>query len=642
MPGPSTIRELTNLLSLPGIGEVGDIVNGLIGLVKAAGYEKDQSESLSKRLSNLIAVANTCEDLENFIEIRGQLQEMKGRFEKKLKRKSRLPTILRAQDRLEAYENLSREITHLMENFQFQQSISISGRLTEEDHRTNKRRIEENFTTIDAYKLSYDEQESSTWSSRSMIPVRENRVVYFRSSQVITTHRFGRMGALRVVHKSFTSHSHPMDKTKVAEEELKQLSRMKHKNLAAIVGVTNGWDGLDGFVVAMGKCILHTPYIDHVSSCIRGALDGIPIKRFFSSTVSGGALARCIQGLDEVIDFFEEVRDQTPYEAGLNEDSISVTPDGRVTVLPHSDHLRRGNYYEWATSTVINLALHEYLWGSGDWENAPREPRWRLADALMNLGRSDLTELRLLKILADCRFHPPHSSNIWSENVFPPFTLCAGDIGGFFESTTPGEAVWEMLQECSNAEATEFVDESRGSDDTDGWQVLPSTYPQYWSWVLDSRRQYNVIEAPHQPWAKSIKRWQEILKRAKAVSEHRKIELDKISYVSSVCMWRSAYRPDSSRGHMSGTHLYFHRNPLARLSPRDFWGFFSTVPDPGAPCTELEDLGWTFKYYVSYETICIGDDWGLRYQRALEAGISAIPGGYPGAYIEERFGDGLE
>ena len=46
--------------------------------------------------------------------------------------------------------------------------------------------------------------------------------------------------------------------------------------------------------------------------------------------------------------------------------------------------------------------------------------------------------------------------------------------------------------------------------------------------------------------------------------------------------------------------------------------------------------------YRFYETICIGDDWGLRYQRALESGLAAIPGAYPGATVEELSDDESE
>lgn len=47
-----------------------------------------------------------------------------------------------------------------------------------------------------------------------------------------------------------------------------------------------------------------------------------------------------------------------------------------------------------------------------------------------------------------------------------------------------------------------------------------------------------------------------------------------------------------------GDSVYFHRNTLARSSPREFYGFFSINHDPCASCTGLEDLGWEFEYRV--------------------------------------------
>ncbi|KAF8602133.1 hypothetical protein BDV93DRAFT_220971 [Ceratobasidium sp. AG-I] len=86
----STKNRITNVIPLPGVDEI-----------------ESACDSLARRLDSLIKVANTCKKQEDFTEILSQLQDVKSRFETRLKHKSRLPGIIHAQDRLRAYEDLS-------------------------------------------------------------------------------------------------------------------------------------------------------------------------------------------------------------------------------------------------------------------------------------------------------------------------------------------------------------------------------------------------------------------------------------------------------------------------------------------------------------------------------------------------------
>ena len=138
------------------------------------------------------------------------------------------------------------------------------------------------------YQTLYDDTESPTWNSLPQPIVWKTGEPIVRPNPVITHHRLGCLGVQRVVCVSFSSRSDHAAKKKVrslsfrarcdinstgqiAEEELKRLSRIKyglsslnqilansmtyvrHHNIAAIIGVTKGCDGLDGFIVAMGK-----------------------------------------------------------------------------------------------------------------------------------------------------------------------------------------------------------------------------------------------------------------------------------------------------------------------------------------------------------------------------------------------------
>ncbi|KAF8602090.1 hypothetical protein BDV93DRAFT_557861 [Ceratobasidium sp. AG-I] len=428
MSGTLILGQLHNALPLPGVGEMRDVVKGMISH-QANGYEENQCESLCRRFDGLIVIAETCKELENVTEILGELEEMKSRFETNIKRKSRLPGILRAQERLQACESLSRELTDLMERIQFQSSVSAQISV-------NQRRIEDNFAIINAPNLLCDEQELYTWSSQSWFPVHTTGTnTYYHP--VLAIHQFGRIGAMRIVYKSFSSSSDHRAKSGMAKEELKDLSRIRHRNVAAIVGVTKGYDGLDGFVVGM---------------------EGALVKEFLSGSVSGGALALCMQGLQEAHEFLWRSHKSFTWDGN----GVTVAPDGRVTVLPCHSFCNwiSPEFENWAMSTTVHEALRIYrleLCRSKDQPRHKSSPSF--IGALMNLGRSHLTELRLLKILADCALRPFGTPNNWRGCALPPFTVRAGDLG-FIEDAGKENTEWKVLNLSSdtdeNVNGTEF------------------------------------------------------------------------------------------------------------------------------------------------------------------------------------------
>ena len=82
--------------------------------------------------------------------------------------------------------------------------------------------------------------------------------------------------------------------------------------------------------------------------------------------------------------------------------------------------------------------------------------------------------------------------------------------------------------------------------------------------------------------------WEDITREAKRASKQLNTDLDFMSY-----FWVEIKRPNPAQ---PGDRLYYHRRPLAGASPRDFWGFISTSPDPSAPSTGLEHPGWSVGY----------------------------------------------
>ncbi|KAF8602070.1 hypothetical protein BDV93DRAFT_524281 [Ceratobasidium sp. AG-I] len=471
-----------------GIGRLSDALP-LPGLLKTIGHEKDQCQALAKRFDRLIAVFDRAKDLEGFAEILSQLQAMKNGFEKKVRHKSRLPKILGAQDRFQAYECLNQEVTELME----------SRRGTEERSLVNKRWIDGNFTTIDAYKLSYGEQEPFTRSTWSWVPFTVTGAVHYRSSPVHVTQHFGRLGKLRVVYMSFRSHSDHTAKTKTAEEGLKQLSRVRHKNVAAIVGVTKGCDGLDGIVVAM---------------------EGVPIKLFLCGSVTGSALGRY-----DAHDFLSSSR---PYLMVDDDgESVTVAPDGQVTVLPSwGRRWVNPDFMRWTAMRIYQEEWHrsEYY--------AREKQTSRLTEALLSLGGSSLTELRLLKVLADYTIEPFGTQNFWPGHKLAPFAVRAGDLG-IVEGRERLGKKWQVLEASGGADETERADfhiPYGSSDCKCRWQRLPGMRHQFRTWVTNYHDGHMPTSFFHKSISRSVGRWGDVMNKAKALSKQHKLELHQILY----------------------------------------------------------------------------------------------------------------
>ncbi|KAF8599857.1 hypothetical protein BDV93DRAFT_291875 [Ceratobasidium sp. AG-I] len=249
MSGVPIQRKISNVIPLPGVGEIESVVKGLINAVQIAGCEGAQCDSLAKRLDGLASVADSCKELEGFTEMLNQIQDIKSRFELNLKRKLRISTMLRARDRLRAYDNLSHELDILIEKTQFKLSTNM---LTGSRAQSSRRLIEQNFDTIRECDISFDDTEFPSWTRPSGWLVRTGEKVTYLPDPVITHYRFGRLGMLRVTYVSFSTHADYAAAERRTEEELRQLSRMRHPNVAMIAGVTKGYDGLNGFVVAAG------------------------------------------------------------------------------------------------------------------------------------------------------------------------------------------------------------------------------------------------------------------------------------------------------------------------------------------------------------------------------------------------------
>ncbi|KAF8602074.1 hypothetical protein BDV93DRAFT_584137 [Ceratobasidium sp. AG-I] len=277
------------------------------------------------------------------------------------------------------------------------------------------------------------------------------------------------------------------------------------------------------------------------------------------------------------------------------------------------DPWHRPDFKKWATNNAISNALglyNEEFHRSEDYDPVKRTSR--VVEALMSLGQSHLTELRLLKVLADYMVEPFSSVNFWSSFALPPSMVRSGDIG-CVKDLDVGNSEWQVLEASGDAE-------ERAATNIDGKERT--------AYILSIGlgRLITIL---------SVSRWEDVMKRANVLSKEHNIELDKISHVCSVTVVAYVFISHIYKETAPGTSLYFHRHDFACSSPHEFYGFFSASPDPCACHTGLEDLNWRFKYMVEYRTTRINDDWGKQYRQAVRAGLASMPGGYPGLCTEE-------
>ncbi|QRV84517.1 hypothetical protein RhiJN_12533 [Ceratobasidium sp. AG-Ba] len=91
--------------------------------------------------------------------------------------------------------------------------------------------------------------------------------------------------------------------------------------------------------------------------------------------------------------------------------------------------------------------------------------------------------------------------------------------------------------------------------------------------------------------------------------------------------------PDESHDHLEHSReetqapLYFHRHPKS-TSRREYWGFFSTSPNPRADCPEFPLGTDRMKYHVETLGYEMSQDYGIRYDKMVAEGLKAMPGSW--------------
>ncbi|KAF8594485.1 hypothetical protein BDV93DRAFT_529288 [Ceratobasidium sp. AG-I] len=546
-------------------------------------------------------------------------------MESGLKRK--LPaSFARAQHQLEVLDTARGQINDLITDALLQLSVA---REMESSNQTRKRRFEENLRVIPEYEIVNQEVVRSV-KTRSMLGSQmagpSFEMAGDSEDSVTICHRTGYFGNLRVSYRTFSSSSDDAAEER-AEMELKVLSKALHPSVATLVGVTKGYYGLNGVVMAMV---------------------GLPHTEFLLKSVSGGALARFMKEIQEIADLFgngyfgehivcvssvEHVPTEiSAFQDGFEVEGINIDHNGHVTVLPRPRQdwfgsqgiqlrpaeileLPHANTGSGLALTICQSIMRGYpRYGYPISEN--RGQMRRLADRLSQLGIS-FTKLDVTKIAAEESLEPVVRAEQHRFNQAPPFTLMHGDIV-YPVTIAEGKRRWHVFEEgnedptlCGVSVAATNVHPELDS----GMECLGNN-ERYLTWRVCGGG--TVQEIGIEQLAERTT-WQSLLPKITHASKHQSIDADVLSFCYTLSLTVKIHRPErrENEGNYSGP-LYFHRDPSDRSNPRQFWGFFSADPDPYSSSTQLGDLGWTFEYTVLLELMHFRENWERIYERVKE------------------------
>lgn len=256
MPAISTI------VPLPGVSELQDLSRSLIKRLKDANLEDHKRTTLAKRLESSIKLAS---ELENLPELIKQLLEIDRQFQVIEASRSR-SRIVDAPLKREIWDELNARLDAIME----WTTLKLLGQINRSQAVQSNTRLR-GHKIIDSYEIT-DQVEipRDTWPE----PMTER--FDQPAEPVKTILRAGRFRNFPVTYITFVTNSEYIA-DELVKNEMERISRSLHANAAALVGATQGYNGLDGIVVAM---------------------NGIDFDNFASRTHSGAVWAKCIRGFE--------------------------------------------------------------------------------------------------------------------------------------------------------------------------------------------------------------------------------------------------------------------------------------------------------------------------------------------------------
>ncbi|KAG8694311.1 hypothetical protein FRC09_009921 [Ceratobasidium sp. 395] len=382
-------------VSLPGLAELEDVATALIKNWKTADRNDSEFSGLATRVEGICSLLHEVDVMEHtgVSEALRRLYEIKGILAEELKRRSRLG-VLGTEQKQRLLDSLRSEVDRIVEVTHLRLTI-----MQAQYHRHNPI---DNFQVISAHDII----------DRSVVYERNYYLASEDTNQPAIKHTAHTLTVAMPLRcdcsYSLSRQQSQADnyRRKAIETELKCLSRCLHPNVASVMGITKGYDGVSGYVLAT---------------------DGMPLNQFMRHVDSGASLVKCIQGYEHAIVAVREVSQRF----SVIHSDVTVQPNGHLVASPA---LYNSGYYPLGPSygktshpaTLLVLGIHNI-------NNNTRPPHPELAnflDDISVLGRQTFTVLEVARLAAKYKALPGRRMHSWDDEASaPPFTINAEDTG---------------------------------------------------------------------------------------------------------------------------------------------------------------------------------------------------------------------
>ncbi|KAF8594573.1 hypothetical protein BDV93DRAFT_529250 [Ceratobasidium sp. AG-I] len=583
------MSRIANLIPIPGVVELEGVAKGFIALLKDDDDYTTKGKDLMEQLESMTKWACGMDNLADFTSDLRKIQEdLKAANKSKSQQRK-----LMIRDELAT--KLQQKMLFTTLNLVAQSHKALTEQTAGLSHQ--RKLIESHQITNDA------EIHTKIW------PEPWYHGMYPALKPVKATLRSGRFKKMEVSYLTFDEDSEGTAH-KLVEEQVKYICQLKHVNVAKFVGVTEGFSGLDGIVVAMG---------------------GIDPSDFLLGSHSGAVWAKCIRGFEALI------------ESGpgpVSAERITIALDGHVVIFPARSGEILAHFSScWHISGEIDGAVKLLIriYWNNYWCIDPSYLRL-FVNALSKLAPG-FTELQIMKIATDCGLFPSKNLILNGPPYFglPRSLLRAvGDFG-----LNRKYVGWESFGRSRHVLGADVNHDwysnigwckSVGSDG-DEWLVYISRDPLLQGSSNDPKRGQSYIEQIDQPFRFN---WTDLFIEAQEISRRLNVKLDDIHFVWQAEYCISLTCPEYGSWDEIPTTLYYHWSPQS-FDWHERKGFYSAekTPDCGAWQKRLESQGWRFYFQLHSTTYRMCDGWGIRYEEELRRIMAATPGSYPGAQIEE-------
>ncbi|KAF8599121.1 hypothetical protein BDV93DRAFT_526306 [Ceratobasidium sp. AG-I] len=593
--------RISNIVPLPGVSELESLARGFVSRLKDADFENNKRAILAKKLERLLEHSRK---LGIPTELTSQLLEIQRQFQAADDSGSRL-RVRSAEHKLALWDDLSARLdeamavsTHDLVAQMQQARIQQAQVLQPQLHIAITHLRQSKVKIVNSYDIT-DQVE---------IPS-EGLIQGFE--RVKTTLRASRFGRLPVAYMTCVSDSRDVAH-EVVEQELNHISQSLHVNVAQLVGATEGNDGLNGIIVVM---------------------DGVHLNDFVRGAHSGAVWAKCIRGCNAFLSSFP---------GSMLVRSMTVAPDGHVTIFPISS----------ATSESSGILPHFAFWSYNVTDSAAsllfsvilgNLVRGASIDWFSELGPA-FTVFQVMKLADSIGLLPKTRSHSFGDerDPNPPFQPRVGELGRatYHQGDLEG---WESLGISRDLRDRRHIFSSRGPASPDVHEFSASGANDWVTATFYSHQKSAscIVEYYRSERSEGFS-WRDVFNEARDISRRLTIDIDsialcyRIDYTVWITLMDNPGWSEETNWVMFPQILYYHRSPLSS-DPQEVEGFFSTSETPD--CGEWEDKqrqqGWTLTFEMDISTYCMGDDWGLRYQKTLQNSMATMPGSYPQhAYIE--------